>query len=170
MTVTGITFTTKQSTANTCTKRFHHWCLDGRSLTPSGVRGIIAGGVLFIVLVAAIGGFFTYRTLAGRRPARSEYFCTSNVLSAGCRRMISAGYSSTLVAAEPCSALPTFKICQIHMPFMQDYVLRLIAGQFVSAEAVPQEQTPEERALFTTAKSRGAVASPSSTNVTAAAR
>ena len=48
----------KSAVTGTCTKQYHHWCLDGTSLTPAGVRGIIAGGVLFLASVAALSVYY----------------------------------------------------------------------------------------------------------------
>ena len=61
--------------AQTCTKSYHHWCLDNKSISPSGVRGIIAGGVIFVVLVAALLGYAVYRRSLRRRPNRGAW-CT----------------------------------------------------------------------------------------------
>ena len=52
LSATLVSTTTESALSGTCTKRYGHWCLDGSSLTPAGVKGIIAGCVLFIVLVA----------------------------------------------------------------------------------------------------------------------
>ncbi|KAK9802627.1 hypothetical protein WJX73_006745 [Symbiochloris irregularis] len=46
----------QQGVDGQCQTKWHSFCLDGSGLTVAGVRGIIAGGVIFIVLciIAAI--------------------------------------------------------------------------------------------------------------------
>ena len=52
--------TALSSVTGECKKKYHHWCLDNTSLSLAGVRGIIAGGVLFIVIAACVS-FFVYK-------------------------------------------------------------------------------------------------------------
>lgn len=56
-----VSTTPKAAMADTCKKRWHHYCLDGSSLSPAGARGIIAGGVLFLVIVVAASAFLVLR-------------------------------------------------------------------------------------------------------------
>ena len=51
----------QDSVTGECLSKWHSHCLDGSGLSVAGVRGIIAGGVLFIVIVVAAGGIFYYR-------------------------------------------------------------------------------------------------------------
>ncbi|KAK9810594.1 hypothetical protein WJX73_003003 [Symbiochloris irregularis] len=62
-----------------CQRHFHHWCLDGTSLDSADVAGIIVGGVIFVVLVAALIGWAVLRQRNNSRPDRGNFVAQTEV-------------------------------------------------------------------------------------------